>query len=363
MTKQKDTIRYLLGLFTSILIALVIGALLMWVTGHDPLAGYAALLEGAGLTGDIGSLGNTLYKTAQLAVAGLATAIASSGGIFNVGGEGQMYLGALVACYLGAVLQGVSPWIALPVCLLAAVLAGSLYALIPAVMKIKLKINEVITTIFMNTIAIKFCTYMVTSGPLKTAERRVSSGTAKIDPNFLFEKLSLNGTYSRLTTGVVWSAVIILVIWYLMSHTTTGYEMKLTGQNSRFSRFVGFKSAWLGILGMLISGAMCGALGMIENFSLQKRFVVNFSNEIYFDGMLVAMIMQYRPLGIILMSFFFGALKMGADHMNSVAQIQPELVTVILAIIIFLIAAQNGMLARLRIRRAGKPRSITKEAQ
>lgn len=113
---------------------------------------------------------------------------------------------------------------------------------------------------------------------------------------------------------------------------------------------------------MLISGAMCGALGMFESFGVQVRFVSGFSKEFYFDGMLVAMIMRYRPLGIILMSFFFGALKTGAEQMKSTTSIQPELVIIIQAVIIFLMAARDGMMANLRMRRAGKHPSIAKEA-
>ena len=362
--KGKEQTRYLLSLLVSVSIALAIGALMMWVTGHNPFEGYAALFEGTGLTGNRKALGNTLYKSAQLAIAGLATAVASSGGIFNVGGERQMYLGALASCYLGARLTGLSPWIALPICLLAAILAGALYAWIPAIMKVKLKINEVITTIFMNTVAIKFCEFMA-KGPLKTTEKRVPSGTAKIDPNFLFSVIPLSSDsrdMSNLNTSIFWTAAVVLLVWYLMSRTTTGYEMRLTGQNSRFAKFIGIRSGMLGILGMLISGAMCGALGMFESFGVQVRFVSGFSKEFYFDGMLVAMIMRYRPLGIILMSFFFGALKTGAEQMKSTTSIQPELVIIIQAVIIFLMAARDGMMANLRMRRAGKHPSIAKEA-
>ena len=154
--KNRDRIQYLVSLAVSVALALLVGALIMWATGHNPVDGYGALLEGA--FGDQRKIGNMFYKSFQLIITGMATAVASAAGIFNVGGEGQMFLGALASCWLGARLTGVSPWIALPLCFLAAILSGSLYALIPAVLKVKLKINEVITTILMNSIAIIFCT-------------------------------------------------------------------------------------------------------------------------------------------------------------------------------------------------------------
>ncbi len=343
--KSKERQQYLLSLAISVILALMVGALIMLATGHNPLEGYGALVKGA--FGTRRAWGNTLYKSFQLCITGLATAIASSAGIFNVGGEGQMYLGALASCYLGARLTGVSPWLALPVCFLAAILSGAVYAWIPAVLKVKLKINEVITTILMNSIAIYFCSYMA-NGPLKTMERGVNTGTDAIDKLFRFNRL-IPG--SNLSETVFWIAGISLLVWYLMSATTTGYEMRLTGQNERFARFVGLKADRLGIAGMLISGAMCGALGMFECFALQNRFKPDFSSEFYFDGMLVAMIMRYKPFGIILMSFFFGALKMGATGMQSQTGISSELILIVQSIIIFFMAAEQGVVARLQLRK------------
>jgi len=195
------------------------------------------------------------------------------------------------------------------------------------------------------------------NGPLKTLERGVNSGTDAIDKAFRFTRL-IPG--SNLSETVFYIAAISLFVWYLMSRTATGYEMRLTGQNERFSRFIGLKAGALGIGGMLISGAMCGALGMFECFALQNRFKPDFSSEFYFDGMLVAMIMRYKPLGIILMSFFFGALKMGAISMQSSTGISSELILIIQSVIIFLMAAEEGFLRRLQERRLHR-QSIVKE--
>ena len=345
---MKQRKQYLLSLAVSIFLALLVGAVIMLISGHNPIEGYQAMFTGA--FGNQRAIGNTLYKFAQLCITGIATAVASQGGIFNVGGEGQMYLGALASCWLGALLTGQSPWLAIPLCLLIAIAAGAFYAYIPAILKIKMGISEVITTILMNSIAIFFCTYMA-NGPLKTAEKGVSQGTVSLDKTFQFSKL-IRG--SNLTESIFYIAVITLRVWYLMSRTTVGFQMKLTGQNERFARFAGLNASTLGILGMLISGAMCGMLGMFECFGLQTRFKPDFSNEFYFDGMLVAMIMQYRPLGTILMSLLFGILKVGGITMQSQTGISSELILIIQSIIIFFMAAQEGILANLAKRRASR---------
>lgn len=351
-------VNYLISLFISVLLALVVGGVIMALTGHDPVEGYSALITGA--LGTPRMLGNTLAKTATLFLTGLATAVAAQAGIFNVGGEGQLYLGAIAAAYMGAQLKGVSPWIGIPVCLLAAMAAGGIYAWIPAVLKVKLKVSEVITTIMLNSAAIAFCSFLA-NGPLKTAEKGVSAGTDSIDKAFMFPKLI---KMSALTDSIFVAAFIALFVWYLMSRTTVGYEMQLTGQNSRFARYSGIKSGKLAIGSMVLSGAICGLVGMFEVFGQHGRFIESVSKEFYFDGMLVAMIMHYKPLGIILMSLFFGILKIGSVAMESKVGISSELILIVQSIIIFFMAAEEGILANIKARRARKRAlpQVTKEA-
>ena len=144
-----------------------------------------------------------------------------------------------------------------------------------------------------------------------------------------------------------------------MAQDTSVSERKPDGQKCRFDQFSGLKAGTLGILGMLISGAMCGALGMFETFGIQTRFKPDFSSQFYFDGMLVAMIMKYKPLGTILMSFFFGALKIGAVTMQSRTGISSELILIVQSIIIFFMAAEEGIMTSLRARRSVRKASMT----
>ena len=343
--KSKVDAAYLLSLFISVFLALLLGALIMLLIGKDPLAGYAALVKGA--LGTPRAIGNTLARSATLFLTGLAVAIAAQAGIFNVGGEGQLYLGGLAAAVVGFALKGVTPFVAVPAAFLAAVAAGGLYAYIPAVLKVRRNVSEVITTIMLNSAAIYFCTFLG-AGPLKTTEKGIAFGTPSIDPSFVFQKLI---PLSNLTQGIVYAAALAVLCWYLMTRTTLGYEMKLTGQNSRFARHMGMPAEKLAIGAMVLSGAICGIVGLLEVYGIHRRYVETLSAGFYFDGMLVAMIMRYRPVGIIFMSLFFGALKIGSSAMELNVGISSELVLIIQSIIIFFMAAQDGILRSFQQRR------------
>ena len=335
---------YLVSLMISIVLALLVGAVFMAGSGHDPIQGYGALLSGA--VGTQRALGDTLARSAMLCLLGLATAVGSLAGIFNCGGEGQLYFGAMASALLGSALTGVTPVVSIPLCLLAAILAGAFWAFFPAVFKIRLNVNEVITTIMLNSVATFLCAFL-SNGPLKTTERGINSGTAKIDGAFAFGKLI---KLSNLTTSIFLSAGITLFIWYLMKRSRTGYEMKLSGENMRFARYMGINSGRLMLIGMLLSGAICGLTGMFEVFGIHKRFTDSVSNGYYWDGMLVAMITRYNPTGIIIMSLFFGLLKIGGTGMEKVG-IPSETVTIIQSIIIFFMAAEHGIAESIKARR------------
>ena len=360
MNKKKINWGYFGSLILSVVLALAVGAAIMAATGYDPLNAYHELFRGATGCDNLGQVftglftkrqfGNTVEYAMVLFLTGLACAVGARAGIFNVGGEGQLYLGAIVSAYLGVVLNGLSPWIVIPVAALGAMAAGALYAWIPGVLKVKKKVNEVITTIMMNSIAIYFCAFL-SNGPWKTSQPNRVSGTDPLDNVYRFTQL-IRG--SNLTTAIFASAVIAFFIWYVMSRTATGFEMKLTGHNPRFAKYLGLSVDKLVIGSMVVSGAICGLVGMMEAYGVRGNYQDGISNEYYFDGLLVAMIMGYRPVGIIVMSFFFAFLKVGAAGMELNAGVPGELYRIIQSVVIFFMAAEGGVKALLKVRRAGK---------
>ena len=343
---------HLVSLITSVCLALLLGALIMLATGYKPADGYAALIKGA--LGSVRGIGNTLARAVTLSMTGIAMAVAAQAGIFNVGGEGQLYLGGMASALVGAWLFGHSPYVVLPVAFLAAIAAGGLYALFPGWLKVKLHISEVITTIMLNSVAIYFCSYLA-NGPLRTADKGIAAGTPAIDPAFMLPRLI---PLSSLTAGIFYAAALAFLCWYVMKRSVAGFEMKLTGQNERFARYAGIRTGRLALWAMAASGALCGIVGLFEVYGLHKRFIPSISNDFYFDGMLVAMIMRYDPVGIVLMSLFFAALRIGGMAMELNVGISSELILIIQSIIIFFMAAQGGvskMIRQARTRRgAGK---------
>lgn len=360
MNKKKINWGYFGSLILSVVLALAVGAAIMAATGYDPLNAYHELFRGATGCDNLGQVftglltkrqfGNTVEYAMVLFLTGLACAVGARAGIFNVGGEGQLYLGAIVSAYIGVVLNGLSPWIVIPVAALGAMAAGALYAWIPGVLKVKKKVNEVITTIMMNSIAIYFCAFL-SNGPWKTSQPNRVSGTDPLDNVYRFTQL-IRG--SNLTTAIFASAIIAFLIWYVMSRTATGFEMKLTGHNPRFAKYLGLSVDKLVIGSMVVSGAICGLVGMMEAYGVRGNYQDGISNEYYFDGLLVAMIMGYRPVGIIVMSFFFAFLKVGAAGMELNAGVPGELYRIIQSVVIFFMAAEGGVKALLKVRRAGK---------
>lgn len=349
---------YLGSLGLSVLLALVVGAVVMWAAGHDPIKAYAELLKGATGCQSLGEFftavftkrqfGNTLEYTMVLCLTGLACALGARVGIFNVGGEGQLYLGAIVSAYVGVKLAGVSAWVVIPVAAVAAMAVGAFYAWIPGILKVKLKVNEVITTIMMNSIAIYLCAYL-SSGPWKTGQGNRVSGTDTLSADFQFDKL-IRG--SSLTTAIFAAAVVAILVWYVMGKTTTGFDMKMTGLNSRFASFSGLKTSTIVIGTMAVSGAMCGLVGMFEVYGLKGSYQDGISKEFYFDGLMVAMIMRYKPAGIIGMSLLFAILRVGASGMELNAGVPGELYRIIQSVIIFFMAAEGGISAAIKARRS-----------
>lgn len=315
--------------------ALIIGAILIATTGHNPIDGYSAMLDG--VFGNTRVLGNTISKSLNLCLTALAMAVAAKAGMFNVGGEGQLYLGGLAATMIGVILAGSPVFVVIPIALIVGAIVGGAFAWIPGWLRVKFNVSEVITTIMFNSAAIFLCKFLV-NGPLKTTEKGVLSATQNV---FAYKMTQLIPA-SNLTTALFYSAAIAIAVWYVMGKTSLGLEMKVTGENPRFSNFVGLKSDKMMIWSMVVSGSICGVVGMMEVYGIQGRFTENISNEFYFDGMLLAMIMNYNPFGIIAMSFFFGILKIGASAMELSTGISGEISQIIFAIIIFLMAAQGG---------------------
>lgn len=338
MKKQlltKENKQYLVSLSLSIIAALLIGALIMLANGRSPLVGYKALIVGS--FGSTYKIANTLAKTLPLLLTGLATAISFKAGISNIGGEGQLYLGAFAAAYVGITFTSLPGPIGVVLAILLSMLVGAVYAYFPAVLKVRLGVDEVITTIMLNTVAKEFTKYLV-NNPFAASDAKMA-GTDIIATQYQFKKMV---KLSTLNSSIFISIGISLVIYFLMQKTSDGYEFNMVGQNKLFARYSGIDDKKRMIIAMLISGGLCGITGAFEVMGVHYRFLDNISPDMFFDGMLVSLVVRNNPIGIFFMSIFFGAMKTGSVSMENATGIPSELVAVIQAIIILFIAGETG---------------------
>ena len=314
---KRKNISYLISLSVSIVLALAIGALVLALTGYSPARAYGEMLRGA--FSNARHIGDTLEYAMVLCICALACIVGAKAGIFNVGGEGQLLLGAIVAAQIGVVLKGHSAWLAIPCAILGAMAMGAAYAFIPGILKVKLKVSEVITTIMLNTVAVYICQYLA-KGPWKNPNNNIVAGTGNLP-----------------------SAAVAFFVWYVLKKTAAGYEIRLTGQNPRFAFFAGMKTDRIVLLSMLVSGAMCGLVGMLRVYGAEHIFKSSVSNDYYFEGLMVAMIARYEPVTAIAMSLLFAVLKIGAAGMELNAKVPNQIYLIIQTLVIFFMAAEGGV--------------------
>ena len=336
--------RYLLSLLLSILFAFLIGAGILAVSGFHPLEAYGAMLSGA--FDSARHIGDFLEYAMVLCVCGLACVLGARVGIFNVGGEGQLLLGAIFAAQVGVWMDGQPRFLVIVCAALAAMAVGGLYAFLPGVLKVKVKVNEVITTIMLNTIAASICQFLA-KGPWKNPNNNIVAGTANLPNRFWLGKL-VQG--SNLSTAIFAAVIMTVLTWYIMQKTSVGYEMKLTGHNPRFALFAGLKTDKIVIVTMVVSGMMCGLVGMFRVYGATHIYTASISNDYYFEGLMVAMIAQYQALPTVVISFLFAVLKIGAQGMETAAGVPNQIYLIIQTVVIFCMAAEKGIRASLAAR-------------
>lgn len=330
----------------SIIIGLLVGAIVMVVSGYDPVQGYLALWTG--IFGDSYTIGNTIRQITPYLLAGLAVAFAFRTGLFNIGVEGQLILGWLAAAWVGYAFE-LPKIIHLPLTLLAAAAAGAFWAFIAGFLKAKFQVHEVIATIMLNYTALYIANAVIrhlSDGGFKT--ERIQE-TASLRSPFLRE-LTDN---SSLHYGIIIALIMVAVMWFILEKTTRGYELKAVGFNHHAAEYAGMSVKKNVILAMTISGMFAGlggameALGTFQNATIKAGFT-----GIGFDGIAVALLGANSPLGVIFGASLFGSLKYGALNMPSQAGIPEEIVSIIIALIIFFVA--SGYVIRVGLQKLSK---------
>jgi len=316
----------------SVILGLLVGAVIMFVSGYDPVKGYIALWNG--IFGDAYNMGETVRQITPYLLSGLAVAFAFRTGLFNIGVEGQLIVGWFAAAYVGVAFD-FPMYIHLPLAILAAAVAGGLWAFIPGLLKAKLQVHEVIVTIMMNYIALH-----TTNALIKVmSDGGDNTGTIQASASLksaFFESMT---DFSRLHYGIFIALAMVVVMWFILEKTTTGFELKSVGFNQHASQYAGMNVQKNIILSMVISGVFAGLAGAMEALgTFQYASIKSGFTGIGFDGIAVALLGANTPLGIIFGATLFGALKYGALNMPNEAGIPVEIVSIVIAIIIFFVA-------------------------
>lgn len=329
----------------SIIVGLLVGAVVMLVSGYDPILGYTALWNG--IFGDSYSIGNTIRQITPYILAGLAVAFAFRTGLFNIGVEGQLLMGWLAAAWVGYAVE-LPRIIHLPLAIIAAAVAGGLWAFLVGFLKARLNVHEVISSIMLNYTALYITNAIVKSlsdGGFKT-ETVLASATLRAQ---WLRDLTDN---SSLHLGIIIALLMVIVMWFLLEKTTRGYELKAVGFNQNAAEYAGMSVKKNIILAMTISGMFAGlagameALGTFQNASIKAGFT-----GVGFDGIAVALLGANTPLGVVFGATLFGSLKYGALNMPNAAGIPEEMVSIIIALIIFFVAC--GYVIRLALSKFG----------
>jgi simple sugar transport system permease protein len=316
---------------TALAVALVIAFLIVLVTSKSPWETFQTLI-----TGPLSSkrtLGLWVDDIAKLTVTGLAFSLVFQARQFAMGVQGQVYIGALFSAFVALSPIGAT-WAGLPLGVMAAMAAGAVYGFIPGYAKAKLGANEIVSSLMLNYIAVNLITYMVRV-PL------TAGAGLMVSPNFpktsIFPALVER---TRIDLGLVFALVAVAVVWFSLYRTSWGLKLRLVGHNPRFAEYAGIKATFIMVSAMTASGALGGLLGamFVQGQSYGKLNYL-FEGNLAFEGILIAIVAKARPLAVPVVAIFYGYLRQGALIMGIRTDVPTEVISVVQAIIILLVAS------------------------
>jgi len=320
----------------SVIGALLLGALFITLSGHDPVAAYTVLFIEA--FGSVSGITDTLVKAAPLLLAGVGLVVAYKSSIWTIGAEGQLLMGALASVWLGLTLTDVPGYLLIPLIMVASFLAGAGLAMIAGVLKTKIGVNEIITTLMLNNIAYYFILYLV-SGPMKTPEVGYNQ-TRIISPQAFLPILIAD---TRLHAGVLLAIVAAVFIYVLVERTSLGYKIKAVGYSPKAARYAGISIPQNILIVMFVSGGLAGLAGMGEVLGVHHLLMVDISPGYGYTAILVALLARLNPIATIASAFLFAGLLNGSVAMQRGAGVPSSLVQIIQALVVIFVLASEYM--------------------
>lgn len=329
-------------------VAFLIGAIMLYALGVNPFEAYSAMISGA--FGDVSGLTQTLVKATPLLLVGLGVCIAFRGGVINIGGEGQIIVGALAATAVAVGFKEWPGWVLLPMCMVVGALAGALWGGVPGVLKAKLGVNEILSTVMMNAIAVQLSNYLL-RGPM-IDPKEIEAGTRIAQSALLPRSVWLARLVPQtlLHSGAILAVVLAVLVFIFLWRTTIGYRIRAVGLNRDAAKYAGINVPFYQALSLILGGAFAGLAGSIEVMGVQHRMMENLASGYGFSGIVAALFGSLHPLGSIPASVLFGGLLVGADKMQRAVQVPAALIDTLLGLVVLFVVGSQ-VLSRRRARR------------
>jgi general nucleoside transport system permease protein len=328
--------------------ALLIGAGMILALGANPIQAYGVLVQGA--FGNISGFTQTLVKATPLLLVGLGICIAFRGGVINIGGEGQLIVGALAATAFSIGFDGWPRLVLLPLTLLVAILSGAVWGGVPGILKARLGVNEILSTVMMNAIALQLSNLLL-RGPM-IDPHEIEMGTQIAQSALLPQSVWLTRLVPRtlLNSGAIIALVMAVIVYIFLWRTTIGYRIRAVGLNPNAAKYAGIPVRFYQAISLVLGGAFAGLAGAVEVLGVHHRMLEGLSGGYGFTGIVAALFGKLHPLGAVPASVLFGGLIVGADRMQRAMQVPSALITALLGLVVLFVVSSE-IWARRRARR------------
>jgi ABC-type uncharacterized transport system permease subunit len=325
------------------LAALGVFAVILMTLGANPVEAYGALIEGA--VGSPNAIADTLVKATPLLLIGLGTCIAFRGGVVNIGGEGQLVVGAIAATLLGLLYPEAPGYVIIPLAMLMGFLAGAVWGAIPGALKAYFNVNEILSTIMMNQIAVQGMNFLLRDAMIDPVQLEAASRipqTARLAKEFDLPRL----IPTRLHLGALLAVIVAILVYNVLWRTTIGYRIRAVGLNADAARYAGINVKRYVVLSLLLSGALGGLAGAVQVYGVSHRMFTDgsaagFTGSAGFNGIVAALFGQLHPLGTIPAAILFGALLVGANKLQRVVQVPSALVTALNGLVVVFVVSSE----------------------
>jgi len=333
----------------AMLAALLIGAVMLLFLKANPFEAYAAMLNG--VFGSVSGITQSLVKATPLLLVGLGICIAFRASVINIGAEGQIIAGALMATWFSLQFRAWPGWLLLPTTMMMGFIGGAVWGFIPGILKARLDVNEILSTVMMNAIAVQLMNLMIRSLLMDPAG--VTAGTYLAQSERLPEQVWLPRLVPQtsLHAGAIIAVVLAVVVYIFLWRTTIGYRIRAVGLNPDAARYAGIRVPVYQALSLTLAGGFAGLAGVVEVIGVQHRLLEGITSGYGFSGIVAALFGGLHPLGLIPASWLFGSLLVGADKMQRAVQVPSALVDTMMGLVVLFVVGSALWSRRWAMRR------------